>query len=540
MLKRPLPIPEPHEAAFWRGGAAGTLLIAWCDPCGGWRHPSLALCPACFAPINEWRPVSGRARVETVTVNHQHWFDGLDPPFLVGVVALAEDPSVRLTTNIVNASEGSALIGLPVKVCFLQQEDIWLPLFEPDPDGDPGIAPMPVPPRPTMPRRHRIDKFEDKVAFTGVGASRIGRGLGKSEQELAVEACLAAIEDAGLSCNDIDGICSYPGSKGLPGLSSGGVRGLENILRIRPFWHCGAHEVPGQLGSVINAMLAVSSGLCRHVLCFSSFATDAGPAMRESRSRVAGELSWRVPFGAASPANWIALCASRYLATYGASRELLATIAVTSRAHGALNPAAVFSKPIKREDYFNARMISSPFGLLDCDAPCDGAIAFIVSALECAADCRHPPIRVEAVGTRITEPQSWDQGTLTHQPNMFGPAAHLWTRTDLSVADIDVALLYDGFTFNVISWIEALGFCGLGEASAFIDGGRTISRGGRLPVNPHGGHLAAGRTNGYGHLHEAIVQLRGEATARQIADCKVALVSNGGGIPASCIALRRT
>lgn len=261
--------------------------------------------------------------------------------------------------------------------------------------------------------------------------------------------------------------------------------------------------------------------------------------MRESNGRIAGELSWRAPFGAASPANWIALCASRYFATYGASRNLLAAIAIGARSNAALNPEAIFSRPIEHEDYFNARIISSPFGLLDCDAPCDGAIALVVSAVDSAKDLRHRPVLVEAVGTRIAEPQSWDQGTLTHQPNIFGPAAHLWSRTGLAPQDIDVALLYDGFTFNVVSWLEALGFCGIGEANSFIDGGRTIARDGTLPVNPHGGHLAAGRTNGYGHLREAILQLRGDAAARQIAGCNVALVSNGGGIPANCMVLRR-
>lgn len=530
-------MPEPHEAAFWRGGSSSQLLIAWCDACVGWRHPSLALCPECLAPIKEWRPVSGKARVEAVTVNHQRWFDGLEPPYAIAVVALAEDPYVRLTTNIIGAPLESISIGMPVQARFLQRDDIWLPLFEPDPDAQ-IVGPTAPVAAPSL-SRARVEKFEEKVAITGVGASRVGRRLADSELSLAVTACTGAIGDAGLTLQDIDGICAYPGSNGLPGLSSGGIRAIEQILRIQPVWHCGAHEVPGQAGSVIGAMLAVASGLCRHVLCYTSFAANAGPAMRVSQARIAGEQSWRLPFGAASPANWIALCASRYFATYGVSRELLADIAIASRAHAQQNPEAIFTQPIGRDDYFNARMISSPFGLLDCDAPCDGAIAFVVSAVESPEGAHPRSVMVEAVGTRISEQQFWDQGTLTHQPNIFGPSAHLWTRTDLSCDDVDVALLYDGFTFNLVSWLEALGFCGFGEARAFIDGGRAIARDGVLPVNPHGGHLSAGRTNGYGHLREAIIQLRGEAAARQIADCKVAVVSSGGGIPASCMLLRR-
>jgi acetyl-CoA acetyltransferase len=146
-------------------------------------------------------------------------------------------------------------------------------------------------------------------------------------------------------------------------------------------------------------------------------------------------------------------------------------------------------------------------------------------------------VLVEAVGTQITERVSWDQGTVTHEPQVFGPAAHLWTRTDLRPADVDVAELYDGFTFNCLSWLEALGFCGVGEAPAFLDGGKRIALDGVIPLNTHGGQLSAGRTHGYGFLHEAVVQLRGDAGERQVRDAEVAVVSAGGGVPGGCLLL---
>ena len=145
---------------------------------------------------------------------------------------------------------------------------------------------------------------------------------------------------------------------------------------------------------------------------------------------------------------------------------------------------------------------------------------------------------IEAVGSQITEPQSWDQGTITHQPNIFGPAKHLWSRTELRTHDVDVAELYDGFTFNAVSWLEGLGFCAPGQAREFLDEGRRISLTGDLPLNTHGGQLSAGRTNGYGNIHEAVLQLRGHAEQRQIAGAKVAAVSSGGGIAASAMLLR--
>ncbi len=118
------------------------------------------------------------------------------------------------------------------------------------------------------------------------------------------------------------------------------------------------------------------------------------------------------------------------------------------------------------DDYLSARMITTPFGLYDCDVPCDGSVAIVVSAVDAARDLRHPPVLVDAVGTQITERWSWDQGMLSHEPMVMGPAAHVWSRTSLRPADVDVAELYDGFSFNCLSWIEALGFCGIGEAAA--------------------------------------------------------------------------
>ena len=159
--------------------------------------------------------------------------------------------------------------------------------------------------------------------------------------------------------------------------------------------------------------------------------------------------------------------------------------------------------------------------------------------MEAAGDGRRPPVLVEAVGTQITERVSWDQGTFTHEPQVFGPSAHVWTRTSLRPADVDVALLYDGFTFNCLTWLEALGFCGIGEAPAFLEDGTRIALGGELPLNPHGGQLSAGRTHGYGFLHEAITQLRGDGGARQVKGAEVAIVGVGGGVPGGCLLLRR-
>jgi acetyl-CoA acetyltransferase/uncharacterized OB-fold protein len=541
--ERPLPAISPENEAFWTSGADGTLRLPRCPECKALLHPSLVVCPGCHHERPEMVAVSGRATVLGYTVNHQQWLPGYPPPYVIAVVAVDEDPSVRLTTNIVNAAPEDVHVGMAVEVVFEQHDDVWVPLFQPlagAPDRDlvPPLPEVSVRPMPTT------DKFERRVAITGIGTSAIGRRLMRPALSLAVDASLAAIADAGLELSDIDGMSTYPGGGlGAGGHSEGGVTPLEEALRIRPTWHNGGPELSGQVGSVVQAMLAVAAGLCRHVLCFRTVweATHA-ELMRTGRAhngrgRIGGDMQWRLPFGAMSAANWIGMNASQYFHRFGGDREALAWIALNARANAERNPAAIYRDPLTMDDYFNARMITTPFGLYDCDVPCDGSVAVIVSAVDVARNLRRPPVLVEAVGTQITERVSWDQGTVTHEPQVFGPAAHLWSRTDLRPADVDVAELYDGFTFNCLSWLEALGFCGIGEAPAFLAGGTRIALTGELPLNTHGGQLSAGRTHGYGFLHEAVVQLRGDGGERQVAGAEVALVSTGGGVPGGCLLL---
>ena len=118
-------------------------------------------------------------------------------------------------------------------------------------------------------------------------------------------------------------------------------------------------------------------------------------------------------------------------------------------------------------------------------------------------------------------------------------AADLWSKTDLTPSDVDIAELYDGFTFLTFAWLEALGFCGTGESGPFVEGGTRIALDGELPVNTYGGQLSAGRMHGYWVLHEACLQLRGEAGERQVDGAEVAAVSVGGGPIAGCILLTR-
>ena len=288
-------------------------------------------------------------------------------------------------------------------------------------------------------------------------------------------------------------------------------------------------------------MLAVAGGLARHVLCFRTlWEATFNEQMKQGKIVPSGgrRADWLLPFGATSAAHTLAQNAQRHFHRYGTTKETLGWIALNQRANAELNPTAVYRSPMTMDDYLNARPITTPFGLYDCDVPCDGAIAVIVSAVDAARDTAKPPVFVDAVGTQIIERIDWDQSTLTHEPQVLGQAAHLWSRTSLKPQDVDVAELYDGFTMNCLSWIEALGFCGIGEAKDFLDGGKNIARDGQLPLNTHGGQLSHGRTHGMGLLHEAITQLRGEAGERQVADARVGVVSSGGLTPSGVLLLR--
>ena len=538
---RPLPQLTPANEWFWTSGADGRLRIQRCDDCQAMVHPPVPICPVCRS--RSWTPaeVSGTATVVALTVNQHQWLPDFEPPYAIANVALAEDPSVHLTTNVVGCEPDEVHIGQEVQVRFEQHEDVWLPLFEPTGRDDPTER-VPEPQRPTPRPPRSADRFEHRSVLSGIGRSAIGRRLMRDPLSLAVDACLAAVADAGLELDDIDGLSTYPGP-GPMGMSEGGVSAIEEALRLHPTWTNGGGDLPGPGGSVIAAMLAVASGLCRHVLCFRTVweSTYAALGLRPpGGGRVSGPMAeWRAPFGATSAANWIGMNANHYLHRYGASRELLGWIALNGRANAARNPSAIYRDPMTMDDYLSARPITTPFGLYDCDVPCDASIAVVVSDASVAGDLPKPAVRIDAVGTQILERISWDQETITHEPQVLGQSTHLWTRTDLTPADVDLALLYDGFTFNAVTWLEALGFCGLGEAQDWMDGGRRIALDGELPVNPHGGQLSEGRTHGYGFLYEAVTQLRHEAGERQVADARTAVVTSGGGTPSGVLLLQR-
>lgn len=371
----------------------------------------------------------------------------------------------------------------------------------------------------------------DRVIISGVGQSAIGRRLGRDGLDLTVEACLAAVADAGLTLAEIDGLTTYPGaSQPGVGFSGASLRDIHDALGIKPNWVAGGVESPGQLGAVVDAMLAVAGGLADHVLCWRSIweGTAQGSGRRKGygsgMGRPSGLLGWQLPFGATA-ANLAGLQIRARMLRYGLTREQLASVAIAQRAHAAFNPAAIYSEPLDLETYLEARMVSDPLCMLDCDIACDGATAFVVSRSEHAAQVDHPAVTVEALDCAHHDRFTWEGGDdITRISSRWST---IWERTDFTAADVDVASLYDGFSVFVLCWLEDFGFCPVGESGSWIADPARISLGGELPINTEGGQLSGGRLHGFGHLHEACLQIRGDAGARQVDGAGLAAVGVG-------------
>jgi acetyl-CoA acetyltransferase len=379
------------------------------------------------------------------------------------------------------------------------------------------------------------DYFEKRVVISGVGQSAIGRTVDRSGFQLTLDAILAAVADAGLSLGDIDGLSMYPGGgvANLPGYANGNLYEIQDALAITTTWKQGVVE--GLSLPFYGAAMAVATGQARHAVAWrtvkeGSAARDAGgrPAYGSAKPAAEGPLAWLIPVGMLSPVVQIAPFATRYMHEYGVTREQLAWIPVTQRSHAALNPDAVYRVALTVDDYLEGRMISSPISLFDCDVPCDGATALVVSAAETVPDLRKP-VRIEAMAGVVDGRPSWEQWQDMSRVG-YATAEAMWARTDLRPADVDVAELYDGFTIECVWWLEAMGFCGPGEAGAFTEGGTRIGLTGELPLNTWGGQLSGGRLHAaFGHTAEAVRQVRGEAGGRQVAGAEVAAVTNVGG-----------
>ncbi|MET0628149.1 MAG: thiolase family protein [Acidimicrobiia bacterium] len=386
------------------------------------------------------------------------------------------------------------------------------------------------------------DAPERGAVISGIGISGIGRKTNRPHLDMTLESVRAAIADAGLTPADIDAVATLGDTPAAQVEQALGLRnaGIEAV------------QAGGLLAPVMGAFLAVTSGRARHVLVYRTVQMMGGdipipdgdaPAGGESPAatvgNVMGDMMPLLAYHAYSAAHWLAMHMRRHMYLYGTTKEQFGWLAVNSRRFAGLNERAVYREPITLDDYLTARPVTDPLCLLDCDVPIDGSIAVVVSVPEYAADCPHPAVRVDSFGTSAGAALGWVNRPDYPKMASIEAARELWSKTSLTPADVDVAELYDGFTFLTFAWLEALGFCGEGESGPFVEGAANIALGGRLPLNTYGGQLSAGRMHGYWVLHEACVQLRGEGGPRQVDGAEVAVVSNGGGPIAGCMLLTR-
>jgi acetyl-CoA acetyltransferase len=378
--------------------------------------------------------------------------------------------------------------------------------------------------------------------ITGIGQSQIGQKLTRHPLLLTTDAIREALADSGLTLADIDGISTYPGkASGYLGFSPVGSEDLIDALRLKIRWYAGGMEVSSQLGAVAAAAHAVRSGAARHVICFRTVYEAAAMARPQDypmprSARVEAGQQWTAPFNATSAITWVAQYAMRHVKKYGLKREQLAQIALTDRKNAMLNPRALVREPLSMDQYMAARMIAEPMCLFDCDRFSDASTVLIVSAGDALGDVKCTPIRI-AASAYMSDRHSWDQSEYMAS---YPTGAELWKNTDYKPKDVDTVQLYDGFAFLTVTWLEGLGFCGIGEGGRFIEGGHRIALDGELPLNTFGGQIGAGRLHGFGFAHEAVVQLRGQGGERQIkGGPKVAVAASGGGPLATALLLAR-
>ncbi len=377
------------------------------------------------------------------------------------------------------------------------------------------------------------------AAIVGIGQTEFSKESGRSELQLACEAVSAALDDAGVTPGEVDGMVTFTmdASDEIDVARNVGIGDLNFFSRV-------PHGGGAAAGTVAHAAMAVATGVAEVVVCYRAFNERSGMRFGGS-GRTSTEtplfMAHYAPFGLLTPAAWVALHAQRYMSTYGVTNEDFGRIAVVDRAHAARNPDAWFyQRPITLADHQNSRWIIEPvLRLLDCCQESDGGVALVVTSTERARDLRQPaavnpaaPPRAAAAGGMMTSDYPEDK---TGRPGMGVGAKPRWRDSGLKPADIQTAFIYDHFTPFVFTQLEELGFCGRGEAKEFATV-ENLSLGGLLPINTNGGLLGEAYIHGMNGITEAVRQVRG-TSYNQVDHVEHVLVTSGTGVPTSGLIL---
>jgi acetyl-CoA acetyltransferase len=394
--------------------------------------------------------------------------------------------------------------------------------------------------------------LRDKAAVVGVGSTpyyKRGRSLPQTPFEMAGKAMLTALDDAGLSITDVDGLALY--SFGLGGDTSlfAQVMGIPEVRFTAMLTGGGG----GAAGSVGLAAAAVASGMAECVVSLmslqqsvsrfgASFAPKGKPGAQYSAPPTP-EGNFIQPAGLMGPGQMFAVLAQRHMHLYGTEREHFAEVAISTRENARRRDTSIMRDELTLDDYFDARMIADPLCLFDFCLECDGAVAVVTTTAERAKDLRHPPAYVRASANggngRWGQAITWmgmpddEFASSGHRP----VAKRLWEMAGTGPEAVDVALLYDHFSPMVVLQLEDYGFCGIGEGGEFVADGNIRWPSGSIPVNTHGGNLSEAYIIGMTHVREGVEQVRGTAV-NQVEGAKLALVTGGpASIPVSSLLL---
>jgi acetyl-CoA acetyltransferase len=375
--------------------------------------------------------------------------------------------------------------------------------------------------------RWRVAGLRDRAAIVGVGYTPFTPDSGVSTLTLAADAILAALADAGLSVADVDGIATHRVGDSVPPWVAAPAVGIRTVNWFHDQFGGGSvsHAVVGQ------AALAVAAGVAGVVVCYRAINARSEFRMGGTGRRGAPmfDTQYQAPYGYFAPPQQFAMFTRAHMVKYGTTHEQLGHVAVTQRGHARHNERALKRDPITLDDYLASRWIAEPLRLLDCCLETDGACAIVITSAERARDLRHPVVLISAAawggGDSFLSGGSSPGGsgrtdfTVTEAARL---APRLYSMAGLGPADIDVAEIYDCFTYSVLVQLEDYGFCAKGEGGPFAASGAT-GMGGVIPVNTHGGFLSEGYVHGINHIAEAVAQLRGTAGARQVPGAEVAL-----------------
>ncbi len=403
--------------------------------------------------------------------------------------------------------------------------------------------------------------IKDKAAIVGVGATpytKRGQSFPETEFSMACTSILAALDDAGLTINDLDGFSIYSSSCDPAAVAA--ELGVPEVRWATTLTSGGG----GCAGALGVAAAAIDSGMATTVVTLMTLqqlnkrlggsAVDGmlGYALMSDGSSPYGgngvppSAAFTANNGLLSPGHSFALLTQRHMHLYGTTREHLAEVCISQRDNAIKRPTSLRTEPITLDDYFNARMISDPLCLFDYTMESDGAVAVITVAADRAKDLKQPPVYIMSSAHGGTG--RWGPALFRYfqiPDDEFASSGHrpvakrLYEMAGVGPGDVDVALLYDHFSPLVIMQLEDYGFCPIGEGGPFVADGNIRYGTGTIPVNTHGGNLSEAYIIGMTHVREAVEQLRGTAV-NQVAGAEIALVTGGpASLPVSAALLRR-